>query len=135
MAFLQAVRLARSFPPMRAGRSIATRMAITAITTRSSINVKAFLPRRLGPPQCAAPCITLFLRFDRQSGSLTNKVSARVSPSIDVVETHTPVGQDKPLVNLTYCEEFSIEFVRASTSILSCGSYRRGYDGSKWPAT
>jgi hypothetical protein len=39
--FAHAVRLAFSFAAESAGRSIAAKMAMIAITTRSSINVKA----------------------------------------------------------------------------------------------
>ena len=41
MLLLQAARLARSFALARAGKSIAARMAMIAMTTKSSISVKA----------------------------------------------------------------------------------------------
>lgn len=43
---LQEVRFAFSLARLRAGRSIAARMAMIAITTKSSINVKASEERR-----------------------------------------------------------------------------------------
>jgi len=41
MLFMQAVRLAFSFARDKAGNNIAARIAMIAITTNSSINVKA----------------------------------------------------------------------------------------------
>src|SRR5436190_13796847 len=80
MAFLHATRLAFSLAPIRAGRRIATRMAITAITTSNSMRVKAvsllcFIPSS-GPSLC-------FLR---------NKVAARLG-GINLVHPHTAIGQ------------------------------------------